>query len=75
MKLVSKAKHKHIVVIPQDKCKISEKFAWCKNNFGPNGSRRTKEARWRFGWGPTTSSFHFRNKKDAVWFLMMWGGA
>lgn len=71
MELVTKAKNKHTVVIPNN-THTTDQINWCVELFGPCGTRGSKDCRWRFGWTDKISRFHFRSKNDAIWFMMKW---
>jgi hypothetical protein len=41
---------------------------WCEGRFGPGG----RKSRWRFGWTNLTSTFYFKQEKDATMFVLRW---
>ena len=46
-------------------------FAWCREQFGDPGHLGLREGRWNTD---SHLKFLFRNKTDAVLFLVKWGG-
>lgn len=72
-----KSKHEFIVslgdtsLVPYTSDQIHEVREWCTEVFGPGG--RNPKYKWRYGWVyRQQDTFHFRDEKDALFFMLRW---
>ncbi len=69
-----KGKNKHRVIFTPAwaDCEHDEIRQWCEQTFGPGG--RNKKCRWRYGWTNVGNVYHFKEKRDAQFFILRWAG-
>ena len=58
-------------LVPYTSNQIHEVREWCTEVFGPGG--RNPKYKWRYGWVyRQQDTFHFRDEKDALFFMLRW---